>query len=88
MFTIFYTPECPYCKRALALLDKSGKAYKGYDMKNIDGGQDFVLECLAQNPKLTGFDKNHRTRPIVFYDGQFVGGASELDQFLQKKLKY
>ena|ERR1700747_2097973 len=77
-FVIFYTPECPYCKDALHNLRGSGQKYKGYDMNQLNGGKTELLEILNANASVVGFDKNHTTKPIIFHNGKFIGGADTL----------
>lgn len=84
-YVIFYVNACPYCQNALALLRKSGVYYKGYDMDKISGGTAYVLNVLSQHAALTRFDKNHKTKPIIFWDRRFLGGYTELQNKLSRK---
>ena len=38
-----------------------------------------VLDKLNDDPEATGFDPNHKTKPIIFKNGKFLGGCSELE---------
>lgn len=85
-YTIFYTKDCPYSMNALELLRNSNVEYKGYDIYSITGGKDFLLECLRE----LNLDKDsierlnrHTTRPIIFYKKRFIGGFTELKNFIK-----
>ncbi len=64
---IYTTPWCPYCQRALRLLDKKGVAYK-----NIDVSDD--RDARAQLLALTG----SHTVPQIFLGGRSIGGSDDL----------
>lgn len=81
-YIIFFTYDCPYCRRALDLLKRSAVAYKGYDINAIQGGMPKLLDVFNQNNKLINFNPNHRTKPIIFNNGIFVGGYTELSQLI------
>lgn len=81
-FVIFYTRDCPYCRNALELLNKTNAPYKGYDINQIDGGMHKLLTVLNQNSQLISFNRNHKTKPLVFINGRFLGGYTELARYL------
>ena len=62
---------CPFCMRAKALLDQKGLEYTEHvmDGKNAE---------LNEAKKRYG----HSTVPIVVFDGELVGGFTELAQKL------
>lgn len=82
-YVIFFVDGCPYCDNARKLLRKSGVSYKGYDISQIDGGMKKLLEVLNKNRNLLNFDPKHQTKPIIFYNGKFVGGFSELSKIIK-----
>lgn len=84
-YVIFFVYECPYCQRALELLRKSNVKYKGYNINDINGGMTTLLEVLNKNNELVGFNKNHRTKPIIFFNRKFLGGSDELAKHFNKK---
>lgn len=84
-YVIFFTDGCYYSQKALNLLRNSGVHYKGYDIDTINGRMDKVLSVLKDNAGLVGFDVGHKTRPIIFYNGKYIGGADELDKLIGKK---
>jgi len=77
-FIIFYVPECPYCRQALELLRKSNVKYKGYIIDKIPGGMPELLKVLIAHKDLINYDITHHTKPIIFYNHKFLGGANEL----------
>ncbi len=65
---IYTWSSCPFCIRAKALLDRRGVEYTEHVMDDKD------MELNALKRKY-----NHRTVPIVLIDGNFIGGASDLE---------
>ncbi len=83
-FVIFFTYDCPYCQRALQLLQQKKVNFKGYDISKINGGMNRLLSVLNQYGDEIDFDRNHRTKPIIFIDGHFIGGYDDLISFFNK----
>ena len=83
LFIIFYSDWCPYCKKTFQLLKQTNQKYKGYDIDKI-GGMDKLLEKLKAGKSKTHFNKSHKTRPVVFYKGKFIGGYDDLKLFIKK----
>lgn len=83
-YIIFYGSYCPYSIEAIKILQDHNLRFKGYDLDNIEGGKDFVLKVLR---KLNCKNKDkllaHNTKPIIFNKNIFVGGCSELKQYLK-----
>jgi len=77
-YVIFYSEWCHWSMKAVDLLKKHKVKCKGYIIDNIDGGLPFVLKRLKKNKKEFHFTENHRTRPLIFKDGQFIGGHDAL----------
>ena len=80
-YVIFFVYECPYCQKALELLRRSNVKYKGYNINDISGGMPTLLRVLGENAEKIGFDKTHRTKPIIFYDKKFLGGYDDLMRY-------
>lgn len=80
IYTVFYSDWCGYSKSALELLKKNKLLYKGYKIDKIEGQMEELLKKLKDTKHLTKFDESHKTRPIVFYNGEFIGGFQELKQ--------
>lgn len=85
-FTIYQSPECPYCRESVSILNKlretKGIPCKIIDFKEINGGKDTVLQYFNQHSQQYNFNINHRTKPIIFFNTKFIGGNSELKQLL------
>lgn len=66
--TVYTKPMCPYCHRALALLNK-----KGVKANEISAAYDPKLreEMLSRS-------NGHRTYPQIFIGDVHVGGCDEL----------
>jgi glutaredoxin len=87
IYIIFYSPWCQYSKSAIQLLEDENKSFKGYDIDNFNGGLDTLLYYLNLNKELTNFNPSHKTRPIIFYKGKFIGGFSELSTLFNNNYK-
>ena len=59
---------CPYCARAMRLLDEKGAAYEEYEVNTMPGKRE---EMLERAPGRT-------TVPQIFIDGRHVGGSDDL----------
>ena len=59
---------CPYCSRAMALLDSKGAAYEEYD---VTMGGPKKAEMLERVPGAV-------TVPQILIDGQAIGGSDDL----------
>ena len=81
-YVIFFVYGCPYCEKALSLLRSSHVLYKGYNINEIDGGMKNLLIVLDKHKDQLNFDSSHKTKPIIFYNGKFIGGFSELSKIL------
>ena len=61
---------CPYCARALRLLDEKGAAYEEYEVNTMPGKREEMLERAH----------GRTTVPQIFIDGRHVGGSDDLDE--------
>lgn len=77
-YVIFYSEWCHWSMEAVKLLKKNKVKCKGYIIDKIDGGLPFLLTRLGKNKKELKFSDNHRTRPLIFKDGIFIGGHDAL----------
>lgn len=84
IFIIFYSDYCGYCKNAIEMLKTKNKSFKGYDIEQIKGGLDRILYCFSQNSEELEFNITHKTRPVIFYKGKFIGGFTDLQKMLDK----
>lgn len=82
IYVIFYSPKCKYSVNALDLLKHKNKSFKGYNVDRIPGGFGKLLNYLNNNRQMTNFLETHKTKPIIFHRGKFVGGFIELKSYL------
>ena len=75
MITIYYKPECPYCKKALQYCKTNKIKHVKYNVYDYNG-KDNVVNALYTNGYLKR--KTNVTVPIVFNKGKFIGGSEEL----------
>jgi glutaredoxin len=72
---MFYVDGCPYCDRAREFLRSKKKIkYKGYNIANIAIPFDSMLELFKYNNLVA----NYNTKPLIFWNGQFIGGTEQL----------
>ena len=84
-YIIFYVPECPYCIKSLKLLRESGFKFKGYDIHKIKGDFEGLYILLISMVEIK-YDKQHMTKPIIFFNNEFIGGYDQLCIHIKKKL--
>jgi len=65
---IYYWTTCPFCRRALALLDKKGVQYEGYDITGDNEAREAMIERTG-GPKSV---------PQIFINDDHIGGCDEL----------
>jgi glutaredoxin 3 len=59
---------CPYCARAMRLLDDKGVQYEEYEINSVAGKRDEMLER----------SQGRHTVPQIFIDGRHIGGSDDL----------
>ncbi len=64
---IYHKDNCPYCDRAINLLEEKGVAYDGIDLT----GKDDEINKIKNE---TGW----KTVPIILIDGKVIGGYNDL----------
>lgn len=82
-YVVFYSSGCPYSERAVSLLQQSGVSHRDYEIANITPSLQTLLKHFSQDRSVNGYIDSHRTRPIVFNKGTFIGGYTELASQLQ-----
>ncbi len=65
---IYYWTTCPFCVRALALLDSKAVQYTGYDITGDEAARAKMVERTG-GPK---------TVPQIFIDDTLIGGCDDL----------
>ena len=82
IYIVFYSDTCPYSLKAIELLRRSGKEFKGYRIENRNMMND-ILDKLTNTRNLTNYDVSHKTKPIIFHKGEFKGGYTELTNIIE-----
>lgn len=87
-FTIYQSPSCSYCRKALmqikTLSAEHNIPYRNIDLNYVSGDLPSVLEYFKNHSKQYKFRQDHKTRPIIFLNGRFVGGAFELSKLIEQ----
>jgi glutaredoxin 3 len=65
---IYTQPWCPYCARALRLLDAKGANYREVEAPH----------GTAEREEAIRRSGGHTTVPQIFIDGRHIGGSDEL----------
>lgn len=69
MKAVLYTkPTCPFCVRAKDLLTQKGIEFEDHDISSNP----------ALRAEISASVGGYRTVPMIFLDGKFIGGCSEL----------
>ena len=77
--TIVYgKPGCPFCVKAKEQLDAAGLSYT---YKDVVAEPNALYEMLGRVKPIVG-PKTPVTVPQIWFDGEYVGGAQELDEML------
>ena len=66
--------SCPYCIAAKKLLHDKRLPYEFHNIETFDK----TSTLWKKKPS------EHKTVPVIFYAGKFIGGYSELCQFVLK----
>eukprot|EP01103_Thecamoeba_quadrilineata_P017266 TRINITY_DN6044_c0_g1_i1.p1 TRINITY_DN6044_c0_g1~~TRINITY_DN6044_c0_g1_i1.p1 ORF type:complete len:542 (-),score=124.06 TRINITY_DN6044_c0_g1_i1:67-1692(-) len=80
---------CPFCRKAKALFqqlhpDNSPNYFAYHDVDHFGGGQTVRTYLSSVHKSL---DENHKTIPIIYHKGKFIGGYSELVDVLKSQGK-
>lgn len=65
---IYYWNTCPYCRKALGLLDSKDVKYEGYDITGDNDARDRMVERTG----------GPRSVPQIFIDDKHIGGCDDL----------
>jgi len=71
---------CPFCKRAAAELDAAGVPFTFINVQHTFGLYKSLMKEMLDKHK-------HTTVPIVLFDGELIGGATQLTAYLGDKDK-
>lgn len=74
---IYSKRNCTFCTKAKVLLDTKGIAYK----ETIIGEDMLREDFLEMFPNVT-------TVPLIYVDGQQIGGYNELREYIEQRPQY
>ena len=80
-YIIFYSEWCGYSINAIQLLKDKNVEFKGYIIEKICE-MNKLIDIFNNNKEKLKFNEGHKTRPIIFYNGTFIGGYTELKNIL------
>jgi glutaredoxin len=76
-YVILYSPWCAYSRSALGLFKNYNIISEKIDIETVNGSINEIRSALA-NDKTISFPSDFSTRPMIFHNGNFVGGYDEL----------
>jgi glutaredoxin len=80
-YVIFGLSNCPYCKNALKYVDENKLKYKYYNVDKYYKIFIPILEKLIKNHPELNINPSHKTFPVIFNKGLFIGGYTDLIKF-------
>jgi len=81
--TVFGTEWCPFCRRSKLLLTEEQIPFIHIDLDS-HGGPSNAAEFFAKKGTIP---ETHKTIPIIFRDGKFIGGFTDLVNILKSEGK-
>ena len=78
-YTIYSKSGCPYCIKAKTLLNIDNPIIINCDEYLVDNKEEF-LQFIKEYAL-----KEHKTFPMIFCDTKFIGGYSDLLDFLRNE---
>ena len=80
-FTVYSKSGCLYCVKVKALLKEKNVVFTLVDCDDyILKNKAFFLQFIKEKA-----NKEYKTFPMVFENGNFIGGYSETQQYLEKQ---
>lgn len=80
--TLYVYGWCGYSTLAKDLCKQHKLKHRTHDLDKYNGKEE-VIKSLKKIGKIP-MNSNHRTAPIVFVNGKFIGGCEELRNFIKK----
>ncbi len=74
--TIYSKKDCPYCSRALQLLNNNDLYYTEYKLNPSENNYTEKRNRIFR-------ETNHYSFPIIFFGNKLIGGCSELEKLLE-----
>jgi glutaredoxin len=82
-FIIFGLISCPYTLISKQSVKENKLKYKFYPIDKYRKIFHESLYKLDETNKYLELNLNHRTFPIIFYNNKFIGGSSDLINYIQ-----
>lgn len=83
-FVIYSKSKCSFCVKVKQLLNDNNITFEDISCDEYllnDVNKELFLSFIKDQAK-----REYRTFPMVFYDGQFVGGYTDTELFINKDL--
>ena len=74
MLTVYYRSTCPFCQKAISYIKNKRLTCIYRDIDEY-GGKENVFGVLKREKRIP---KSHNTVPVIFDNGKFIGGYTEL----------
>jgi len=74
IFILYGVSNCSYCLKSKQLLDDMSMIYKYHEVKQEEKTE--FLDTISDK------SNNQRTFPLVFHRDEFIGGYTELENYL------
>lgn len=89
LFIVFYMDidNCHFSKNAFLLLNQKNLKFRAFCIKDLRKGLDIkdeFIKCINNVPEYK-VKPEHNTLPIIFYNRKFIGGYTDLVEFIQNK---
>lgn len=81
-FVVFGLSTCIFCKNTLKLLKDNNIKYKYYLIDNFYNLFFKTFIDLSDKYPELNIDSTHKTVPVIFYNGKFIGGYTNLKQII------
>ncbi len=78
---VYGKATCPYCVEAKKLLDETGIEYTYYDVVKDSAA---LYRMIPEVKAIIG-EKTPVTVPQIWLDGEYIGGADNLEKWLAEK---
>ena len=85
-FTIYSKMDCEYCIKAEELIISMKEDVNIIECDDVLSNSYVRTQFIEHMKKLIGFE--YRTFPMIFKDRKFIGGYSELQNFLNENIAY
>jgi len=86
LYVVFYSSMCGYSNALINFLKEHKISFKAYDFAGKQPDFLDIIKEFNDNAKELKFDTNHKTKPVVFFKGKFVGGSDYTISMLSEKM--